>query len=308
MFVGVVYGGSTGHSGVVLTGLQHKSCYLHLTGESYPRQQFAIPSHGASLTGRVCIPSREDGNPDGVSELNAYIYWQYYKMKTFNHDTHGPRWREEGRDKAINKKYSNENHNCSLFANRFLVASCINQDLKTATDWNPLTIFYRSLSVSIRTPGWFISRARRVRDEVLEKLVKGGRRPIYGLYLEEGVTSQTERTCYTYQSNWKDGKAESLPERFRDSISVKDSEDSGEGKSENPYEGMDPREKSKRGNEAIKAFHRHKWEGDGSEASSSDSPVRTPKSRPGGVHLPRGFESSELDVKALELEFQAHGL
>lgn len=342
MFVCVAYGGRFGHSGVILTGLGAKSCYLHLTGSSYPRQKFAIPSYESYLTDRVCIPSIEDGNPSGVSELNAYLYWQYYKVKTFNHPGHGKVWKERGREAAINNKYTNENHNCSLFANRLLIAACIDQGISTETDFATTAAWL--FTGPIQTPRWFIRRARVVRDQILRKMQSDHVIPIYGYYLEEGVITASRKSCYSPESNIYGGHVEKLIyQKYTDlikgvkenverklsaSINAIEQEIEAQEKSknpdtarlgvlyearrtekkdgfdqrldielDNPHRGMDPREK--RGNEQIRAYHKHKWQDDIKKDAQK-------------MHMPRGFErndgSNEAYVKALELRFIAHGL
>ncbi|MEM7217173.1 MAG: hypothetical protein AAF515_02340 [Pseudomonadota bacterium] len=202
MFVSVEFGGSSGHSGVLLTGLGPKSCFLHLTGTSYPKKPYAV--HGSAtgdapqltrdLTCRTLIPSVEDGNKYGISELKALEYWRYYKAKTYTHKEHGRVWRESGRQQALNHKYSNYNHNCALFANRLLLAAMIDTQIEDPTCFKAL----------ISTPRWFINRSRKVRDQVLGRT---NDEVIYG-YRLENLHNETMRETYSSKDNLYDGAAE----------------------------------------------------------------------------------------------------
>ena len=214
MFVGLEFGGWSGHSGVLLTGLGAKNCFLHLTGTSYPKQDYAAhgdesPSNTTrNLTSRVLIPSLEDGNAHGVSEQGALDYWRYYKMKTYAHKYHGENWKDPqlGRKEAINRKYSNENHNCSLFANRLLMAACLEQNVDPGT--GTLTTVKWLFTATTKTPGWFRDRCITIRDRVLRNLVdasaSGGDLPRYGIVLENLQQASIEKR-YLPSDNLVDG-------------------------------------------------------------------------------------------------------
>lgn len=220
MFVSVEFGGWSGHSGILLTGLKEKSCFLHLTGTSYPKKNYAM--HGTDspsqltrdLTSRVLIPSIEDGNAFGVSEEQALAYWRYYKTKTFNHPQWGNIWKDKnrGRGEALNSKYTNENHNCSLFANRLLIAASLQQGIDTNSGF--LVTLAHIYTFSIKTPGWFIARSRKVRDQVLNAILDRGEDPRYG-YRLENLHQVQYNTRYRPSDNLRDGQPELLPERLR---------------------------------------------------------------------------------------------
>jgi len=220
MFVSLEFGGSFGHAGVLLTGLGDKSCFLHLSGTSYPRKKYTM--HGEDspsqltrdLTGRVLIPSIEDGNSFGVSEMQALQYWRYYKTKTYNHPTWGDIWKDKnrGRGDALNAKYTNENHNCSLFANRLLIAAALNRGIDTNSGF--LISLAHVYTFSIKTPGWFTARSRKVRDQILTHLIGLDEEPIYGYQLEN-LHKVQNKVRYSPADNLRDGAPEQIPENLK---------------------------------------------------------------------------------------------
>ena len=177
MFVMLQYGGEHGHTGVLLTGLGPKSCFLHYTGSSYLKGLFARRHHVGNFGGRVLIPSQEDGNPDGVSETWALRCWQYYKHVLYNN--HTQKWETEGRGKVFDDKYNNLTRNCTLFCDDLLTAAT--QGESNSGLLNAKSMFTHKIPI----PGRLMGKAKDVRDEVLHRIIKKRKaKPIYGYVLE----------------------------------------------------------------------------------------------------------------------------
>ncbi|WP_257463238.1 hypothetical protein [Archangium lipolyticum] len=189
MFIVIEYGGSTGHSSVLLTGLGKKSCFLHYTGTSYLKGLYARNHHVGDFSERVCIPSLEDGNEIGLSETLALHCWRFYKHVL--HRKFPNRWEtsKDGRNEVFNFAYNNYSNNCTNFANDLLAAA---SDGEYNTTWFNFQAGFSSNRVFAAVPGVFTRKARWVRDDILEKIKKSGRKPVYGLVLESELLKRSK--------------------------------------------------------------------------------------------------------------------
>lgn len=178
-------GGIGGHVGILLTGLGKSSCFLHFNGSSYQKGLFARNHHVGYLSQRICIPSVEDGNDNGVIERHALYYWNYWKLKVYeaNQDS----WKKLGRKTVLTKKYTQEYNNCALFAMHLLLASCLEGSVGTVRETDKFK--FKFMACEKISQGQFFSwrpqsvvnLGRAIRDEFGAKI---NRYPIFGNILE----------------------------------------------------------------------------------------------------------------------------
>jgi hypothetical protein len=224
----ISYNSSTfgGHYGIALSGLEKKSCFLHMhaqPADPYPKHKFALISKDglySNITHRYCFPTIEDGNKLGLSETSTLEYWRYYKYKTYNQDKknwntfnvtstftskNGKIFEKIGRQTVFDNKYNMMSHNCVLLANRLLKASMLkvrqslDREKSYQLDFNNLNLpqlnyandFELRLKMGTHHISYFLLKfAARLQYLVFEAIFKSNVKPIYGINLESSDKSK----------------------------------------------------------------------------------------------------------------------